>query len=289
MKNTIIFLFFLGPILLFSQSEIKHAVYFDSDSFVVKQNEQNRLIAFIDSIKTIAIGKISIFGFCDDRGSDAYNLKLSNRRANAIKNLFVNHKIDSTIITNVDGKGEVLLKTLSVKDIKGVRGLNRKAEIIVIQKPIIKDTTSLAPPVVVQKEIKPINQTVAFLKQDLKVGDKITLKNILFKNGHSEILPESKDVLKEIAKILVELDNIYFTIQGHVCCTYKSRDAVDAKTKKRNLSLARAKFIFDYLASKGVKKNRMRYVGLKRKFPLNGDPKLDRRVEIKITHIAAKR
>ena len=30
----------------------------------------------------------------------------------------------------------------------------------------------------------------------------------------------------------------------------------------------------------------MRYVGMRRKFPLGGDPKYDRRVEILITHVA---
>jgi hypothetical protein len=29
----------------------------------------------------------------------------------------------------------------------------------------------------------------------------------------------------------------------------------------------------------------MKYVGLRRKFPLGGDPKYDRRVEILITHV----
>jgi len=61
------------------------------------------------------------------------------------------------------------------------------------------------------------------------------------------------------------------------------------KTNKRNLSLARAKFIYDYLAKKGVDKRRMKYVGLRRKFPLGGDPQFDRRVEILITYVAEKR
>jgi hypothetical protein len=33
----------------------------------------------------------------------------------------------------------------------------------------------------------------------------------------------------------------------------------------------------------------MKYVGLRRKFPLGGDPKYDRRVEILITYIADKK
>ena len=78
---------------------------------------------------------------------------------------------------------------------------------------------------------------------------------------------------------------MYFTIQGHVCCTKFSRDAIDRKTKKRNLSLARAKYVYDYFAKKGVEKKRMKYVGMRRKFPLGDDPKFDRRVEILITYV----
>ena len=96
-------------------------------------------------------------------------------------------------------------------------------------------------------------------------------------------------MLKRIADTLVKRKELYFTIQGHVCCTQYSRDAVDRKTKKRNLSVARAKYIYDYLAKKGVDKKRMKYVGMRRKFPLGGDPKYDRRVEILITYVSNKK
>ena len=111
------------------------------------------------------------------------------------------------------------------------------------------------------------------------------LDNILFKTGYSKLLPESKPTLESIAQALLERKDIYFTIQGHVCCTQNSRDAIDRQTKKRNLSVARAKFIYDYLVKKGVNKRRMKYVGMRRKFPLGGEPKFDRRVEILVTYV----
>jgi len=92
-------------------------------------------------------------------------------------------------------------------------------------------------------------------------------------------------VLENIANALLERQDIYFTIQGHVCCTQFSRDAVDRKTKLQNLSEARAKVVYDYFAKKGISKKRMRYIGLRRKFPLGGDPKFDRRVEIVINYV----
>ncbi|GAB1856455.1 OmpA family protein [Flavobacteriaceae bacterium MHTCC 0001] len=260
------------------QTQYTHDVYFNTDEYVVPQTEKNRLLLFISKLQDIEIASIAIYGFCDDVGADTYNMVLSQQRADAIKTIFSNNEISESLITNVDGKGEILIKIVNEKNILKIRGLNRKVEIIVTEKAIEPK---------IKPEAKVIKQptTTEQIKGELKVGDKITFQNILFKTGYSTIVPKSKKVLDNIAKALVERDDIYFTIQGHVCCTLNTRDAVDKKTKQRNLSVARAKFVYDYFAKKGVNKKRMRYVGMRRKFPLGGDPKFDRRVEILITYV----
>lgn len=265
--------------LLVAQKEFTHEVYFETDKFEVPPTEHNRLLLFLSKIESIDISKVAIYGFTDDRGGDDYNLKLSQDRANSIKTIFSNNEFDESVITNVDGKGKILLKIVKENDLNKIRGLNRKVEIIVasVFPPKPKDS-----PEIVNAKKKEVTE---ILKGDLKVGDKFKLNNVLFKTGYSKLLPESKETLKELAEILVQRKDIYFTIQGHVCCTKYSRDAIDRKTKKRNLSVARAKFMYNYLAKQGVDKNRMKYVGMRRKFPLGGDPKLDRRVEILITYV----
>ncbi|WP_425076367.1 OmpA family protein [Psychroserpens sp. S379A] len=280
MKNIpFVILFFCS--FLFSQTKTQtHEVYFETDQFEVPPTEHYRLLLFLSEIESLDIKKISIYGFTDDRGSDSYNLVLSQNRANAIKTIFSNNEFDESIITNVDGKGEVLLKLVKEEDIHKIRGLNRKVEIIV--EPYNPARTKK----VAVKQPKSVEDII---KGELKAGDKFTLDNILFKTGYSVLLPESKPTLKSIADALLERKDIYFTIQGHVCCTQNSRDAIDRQTKKRNLSVARAKFIYDYLAKKGVSKRRMKYVGMRRKFPLGGEPKFDRRVEILVTYVGETR
>ncbi len=276
------FLILLSCNIGFTQKELTHDVYFDTDKFIVPNTEENRLLLFISKLSDIEIESISIYGFCDDVGADTYNLKLSQQRAHAIKAIFANNEISENLITNVDGKGEILLKIISEKNLHKIRGLNRKVEILVKEK--IPVPIEVKPEVVVKKEVK--EKTIPEkIKGDLKVGDKLTFENILFKTGYSKMVSGSYKNLESIAKALVERNDIYFTIQGHVCCTQYSRDAVDRKTKKRNLSEARAKHIYDYFAKKGVSKKRMRYLGMRRKFPLGGDPKSDRRVEIVITYV----
>ncbi|WP_323787480.1 OmpA family protein [Psychroserpens sp.] len=275
MKKIPLIIVFLSSFLL-AQTKIKtHEVYFETDQFEVPPTEHYRLLLFLSEIEGLDIKKVSIYGFTDDRGSDSYNLVLSQNRANGIKTIFSNNEFDESIITNVDGKGEVLLKLVKEEDIHKIRGLNRKVEIIV---------EPYSPPRT-KKVVAEKRKVEDIIKGELKAGDKFTLDNILFKTGYSKLLPESKSTLESLAQALLERKDIYFTIQGHVCCTQNSRDAIDRQTKKRNLSVARAKFIYDYLAKKGVDKRRMKYVGMRRKFPLGGEPKFDRRVEVLVTYV----
>jgi outer membrane protein OmpA-like peptidoglycan-associated protein len=272
MKKIALFFLLMAQLVL-AQNELMHEVYFDTDKFEMVPKEHERLLLFLADIEKMDIEKISIYGFTDDRGSDSYNMALSQNRANTIKEIFSNNEFDESIITNVDGKGELLIKLVEQQSVDEARSLNRKVQILV--KPYFPPRVEAIPE---KKDITTI------LKGELKAGDKFQLDNILFQTGYSDVLEESQKTLEDLAEVLLTRDDIYFTIQGHVCCTQYSRDAIDRKTKKRNLSVARAKFVYDYLAKKGVNPRRMKYVGMRRKFPLGGEPKYDRRVEILITY-----
>ena len=275
------FRFFLfwcfGLGLCLAQELPKHVVYFETDEYGVLETEKNRLLLFVKGLNEDKIKKISIYGFCDDRGSNQYNLILSQQRADAIKRVFYKMGIDDSLITNVDGKGEVLLKIIATEDLNIIRGLNRKVEIAIEY--IADEEESL-------KNKDALGRTLPLtFESDLVVGDKVVLQNILFRTGYSYVLKESIPILENIAQKLLVKDKLYFKIRGHVCCTSHGRDAMDRGSGKRNLSLARARYIYEYLNRKGISRRRMKYVGLKHKFPLGGDPKFDRRVEIEITFI----
>jgi len=258
----------------FSQ-ELSHNVYFDTDKYMVNSSEESKFQSFLSKLDSIDIDRITIYGFCDDRGTDPYNLWLSKKRANTVKWYFTDNEFSEKLITILDGKGEVALGSAAKENINNIRQANRRVEILVtpLQDAIEPDSLEI-----------PTAQEV--LKAELKVGDKVRLKNIYFKTGYSTVTPESIPTLKEVADILLEREDIYFIIQGHVCCTHDTYDAVDRTTNMRNLSISRAKFIYTYLLKRGIDKKRMKYVGLRRKFPLGGKPKFDRRVEIEITYVA---
>ena len=268
---------FIASNLCFSQSIKSHIVYFDTNKYEVIETEQNRLLFFVQNLDKSKIKRISIYGFCDDRGTNQYNLVLSQERANSIKDILYENGVSTDLITNVDGRGEILIKVVESKNLNIIRGLNRKVEISVEYKK--------KPPLKNKNLDDKGRQLPLTLESNLMVGDNVVLDKILFRTGHSYVLKESKEVLSNIAQILKEKNFLFFTIKGHVCCTAEGKDAIDRKTGKRNLSQERAKSIFYYLVKKGIDKKRMKYVGMKHKQPLGGDPKFDRRVEIEITSI----
>tara|TARA_Y100000385_G_scaffold132864_1_gene138073 strand:+ start:316 stop:1182 length:867 start_codon:yes stop_codon:yes gene_type:complete len=283
----ILFLLLVSFNVCLAQTNRKHVVYFKTDKYNVLETEQNRLLLFIQELEREEIKRVSIYGFCDDRGTDQYNLGLSQNRANAIKDVFSGSEIKQSLITNVDGKGEILLKRITSENVNIIRGLNRKVEIEIEYKSnkkrgVVKKNKET----VDNKKIDDKGRVLPLtLESELIVGDKIVLKDILFQTGYSYILKESIPVLKNVVKKLKEKGNLYFTIEGHVCCTTDGSDAIDRRTGRRNLSLTRAQYIYNYLVRNGISKKRMKFIGLKHKFPLGGDTKFDRRVEIEITYI----
>ncbi len=239
--------------------------------------EKTNLNQFTSSLSKEDIIDIYIYGYCDDRGSDAYNRALSQRRADAIRAILVSENIPDSIIKDADGKGELLLKKLSNAKSETQRALNRKAEIIVSLKQHNLDST-------LRKEKKK-SLYKDYTKDKLEKGDRILLENIHFKTNYSYLKKESYEYLKKVTAFLNDHPEIYFKIEGHVCCIKSGRDGTNFKTGKRDLSKARAALIYNYLADHGIAKERMRYDGFGSKFPLGGDYHNDKRVEIVVTYI----
>jgi len=95
MKKVLAFILLFCNVLI-SQNELKHEVYFETDKYDVPITEENRLLLFIASLDSIPIEKVAIYGFCDDRGTEHYNLKLSQDRADAIKAIFADNEISES-------------------------------------------------------------------------------------------------------------------------------------------------------------------------------------------------
>ena len=71
---------------------------------------------------------IDIIGHTDSIGSDAYNMRLSERRAMAVRNFLVSEGVNSSII-GVSGMGE--RQPVASNDTDEGRALNRRVEVLV--------------------------------------------------------------------------------------------------------------------------------------------------------------
>jgi outer membrane protein OmpA-like peptidoglycan-associated protein len=71
------------------QIELPADVLFDFDKSTLRPAAQQTLASAADVIRTKAKGTVRISGFTDGKGSPAYNQKLSEKRASAVKDYFV--------------------------------------------------------------------------------------------------------------------------------------------------------------------------------------------------------
>jgi outer membrane protein OmpA-like peptidoglycan-associated protein len=256
--------------LSFAQEEEIYSIFFEFDKYNLKDEQAEGVIAFVQKIDTARIESIQIYGYCDDRGKDEYNFVLSTNRANTVKNKLIERGIKSKIIITLEGKGRIMLDEDLQTDIPEARSKNRRVDVVVNYKSITIENLK-------------IPGVYSTIKKDAVAGDRIYLEKVLFERGSSQLTFQAKKELDKIALLLLKFKNIQFEVQGHVCCTPTyHREAIDRETKKRELSVNRAKRVFNYLFKKGISNSRMTYRGYGNTQSLKQGSALDRRVELLI-------
>lgn len=277
MKQIYLLLLFCCSILYSQEEQKSIVVLFNSNEFALSSQAEGTLSTFF-SDETLVIASISIEGFCDDVGSIENNLILSTNRAQSVANYL--KKEFNLNCNSIQGKGEIPLMNSSVDE---SRKNNRKAVLeITFSKSSEENNIS-------NKDSEKRYKNYKTFSDKLVVGDKIIIKNLLFK-GSLTIFENPEEAIIELEKIVVYLNenpNTAIEIQGHVCCIGSAHsDAHDRFSGKNNLSHTRAQKVFDYLTEKGISPNRMTHMGYGRKFPIPGGIESDnKRVEILITKI----
>lgn len=265
---------FCSPLILLfiynlsAQQKPIETIYFDFDKYTLSTQQTKVITDFVKNIDTAKIESVQIYGYCDDRGTDEYNYRLSRDRVNTVQEILISNGFNKSRIIILEGKGRVIIRSDTVENLHKTRFKNRRVDLIAVKK---------------NSYGKGIRNS---LQSEQNVGDKIFLENILFDLGSSKLTTASKKELDKIAVILQNKRTIQFEIRGHVCCTPDVyTDGIDRENNERRLSWNRAKTVFFYLASKKISKNRMTYQGCGNKYPLKKGDDLDRRVEFFITKI----
>ncbi|MBO4790317.1 MAG: OmpA family protein [Oxalobacter sp.] len=106
--------------------------FFDHDKSIVKKEGKEKLAKLASDISGLDVEVIVCVGHTDSTGTVAYNQKLSERRANAVKSYLVSQGVDGEKIVT-EGKGE--LQPIADNSTREGRAKNRRVEITVTANP----------------------------------------------------------------------------------------------------------------------------------------------------------
>ena len=215
---------------------------------------------------------VHIFGFADYLGMRGPNTTLSGARAATVKKYLTDLHSKNAKIT-ADGKGQVGAATKAFTPLG--EPFNRRVEIIIARPaPKIKVTVApVKPPLILKRAAIPENagdDSVYKRINDLpkfNIGDSVSFKELTFIPGRHFLRQLAIHYMVALKDCLKSHPNLKIEIQGHICCQYNGKDGLDFDTNKNNLSLTRAKYIYDYLISEGIAPDRLRYKGLGSKEP----------------------
>ncbi len=279
MKYLFLLLFVFAAGYCFAAAPDTIHIHFGLDKDELRNTEKALLdgMVYEDSINDRK--EILIVGYTDYLGSQEYNIGLSERRAKAIYRHLVSLNIPPENIKMVIGKGEIARNQPQ----NGGYATDRRVDVIISDKKKNSINTNKTP------EPKHAVATAGKKLTDINVGQSIRLKNINFLMGRHVLTQSSIPTLEELFKTLQDNPTLKIQIEGHICCVPLSAyDAEDEDTYEPKLSENRAKYIFDYLVSKGIDKSRMVYKGFGRTKPLiypettPQDEDQNRRVEVRV-------
>ncbi len=114
----------LHPLKLGAKIVLRN-VFFETDSYVIKEESKIELDKAVEFLSNNPKLKIEVGGHTDDLGADTYNLTLSDNRARSVMDYLIIKTIDASRLT-YKGYGEAFPFTANIDDRS--RALNRRTE-----------------------------------------------------------------------------------------------------------------------------------------------------------------
>jgi OOP family OmpA-OmpF porin len=111
-------------------------VNFDFDKSTIKKANEAELKKAIDFVRKYPGSKVRLEGYTDSKGTEEYNQKLSERRAEAVEQYLIKEGAVESSMISAKGYGEsnpiAPNKTLDGKDNPEGRAENRRVEILIM-------------------------------------------------------------------------------------------------------------------------------------------------------------
>lgn len=115
-----------APTPVITKVSLEADAYFDFDKATLKQGGKDRIDAEITKLGQVELNSVIAIGHTDSVGPDAYNQKLSERRAQAVKDYMVSKGVAADRI-QIKGEGES--KPIADNKTKEGRAKNRRVEV----------------------------------------------------------------------------------------------------------------------------------------------------------------
>ena len=284
--QTILLVFSLSiSLMVKSQESDTVVVHFDFDKFNITDSAATTIDNYLSSIREkYSIKGLSLAGYTDNVGGNVYNKILAGKRVSSVKQYILDKWNDPEIVISEKSFGKEF--PLNDNSTAALRDLNRRVEIIF-------EKVKIASAKEIEKPVEDDSQGLLYdsiMDSSTVVGSNVILKNLNFYGGRHFPLPQSAFILNELLRIMKTNPKLQIEIQGHICCSPPGFDGMDIDTETKDLSVQRAKFVYEFLVTNGIDKDRMTYVGFGANHKLYPDERtlmaqsLNRRVEIKIVN-----
>jgi len=264
--------FFIAFFLLARYSVAQTDIYFATASYSIDRAQQKRIDSFVHSVSIKPTDKISVTGYADHRKGGGNNDTLSLRRAQAVAGALVNAGVPGASIVLCEGRGEITRNgAASIAELQQDRRVT-----ITLANPTLQPAAN---------SVVKMTRADSFFTnpKNIKVDARYTL-DILFAHGSLKVLTSSMPEMKSLYNFMNDNPNVSIQIEGHVCCPTGSPASL---RNGQHASEARAKYVRDYLVSKGIDSNRLSYAGFGATRPLVAeetpeDAQKNRRVDVRI-------
>ena len=197
---------------------VLRGVTFVTDSSEITPQGQLVLDSLVAGLQRRAGTKLEIRGHTDSVGSEAYNLALSQRRAESVKAYLVSKGLNAADLSTI-GLGE--MQHIATNDTAEGREQNRRVTL----------------------------QALSVICE-ARTSEDLVLRGVTFKTNSAVITPTSKLVLDSAVAYLKARPNAAAEVRGHT-------DSVGNDEANMRLSKARAEAVRDYLIAGGIDAGRL--------------------------------
>jgi outer membrane protein OmpA-like peptidoglycan-associated protein len=283
LKKLAYILSFITPVVACGQSATDtFKLFFDLNVPTLNDKMEKKIDLLIYNDKIIPGSSVTIVGYADFLGTEQHNQALSMKRAENVRDYLVKYGIRNEDIKVCVGKGMVV-RDGHKKSPDGYP-IDRRVDIV------MNNAATSAHSKQKNRRDTIRRVTVSNIEdiKHLRTGSVIKLKNVYFPADRHVMKPESAETLEKLYKVLKDNPAIKISIEGHVCCIRDAPDALDIDTYEPQLSVNRAKAIYQYLVQRGIDSDRLRYSGYGRRRPVveneitEEDAEKNRRVEVRI-------